>query len=167
MDANTAATGDAASSPQRKLRLGILVLAIIEVVNTVSDLSVFANLSEYDSGFAQQLLFVGVAIFPVCAIAAVVFAIKGNLRHAIMALAAIPVVAWFTDYLPALFIHGIEFMQGGFSGVFLSSPRWCFQRSRWSPWFWLIGTSGWCSPPFSPACRRSPVFCRSWLSGSG
>jgi hypothetical protein len=109
----------AASSPQRKLRIGVLAVAIFQSLYTLSNLTVFGDLSEYESTFAQWILFVGLAIFPVLAISALVFALSGDIRRAIMAIAAIPLVAWLTDDLPALFIHGIEFMQGGFGDLYL------------------------------------------------
>jgi hypothetical protein len=118
MDAETA-RHDPPPAQRSKLRFGVLAVAIFQSLYTLSSLSVFGDLSEYESTFAQWILFVGLAIFPPLAIAAVVFAVKGDIRRAIMAIAAIPIVAWVTDDLPALFIHGVEFLQGGFGDLYL------------------------------------------------
>lgn len=108
------------SPPSSKLRVAVIILAIVETLGTLSSLTVFGNLSEYrDGGFAQWLLIVGIGIYPILAIAALIFAIKGNLGRAIMAMAAIVIVTWFADHLPSIFIHGLEFLSGGISGLYL------------------------------------------------
>lgn len=109
------------SSPwERRLYVPILIVAILETLNALSNLVIFGDLSEYrDSGFAQWLLIAAVAIYPVPALAALIFAIKADLRRAVMALAAIVIVAWFMDYLPSFFVHGLEFLEGGITGLHL------------------------------------------------
>lgn len=97
------------SPPPTLLRIAVIVLALIKVVSSLSDLTAFANLSEYaGKGFAQYLLLAGLAIFPFLAIPALIFAFKGDPRRAIMALAAMVIVGFLTDSFPALFIHGLE-----------------------------------------------------------
>jgi exosortase/archaeosortase len=108
------------SPPSSKLRAAVIILAIVETLGTLSSLTVFGNLSEYrDSGFTQWLLIAGLGIYPILAIAALIFALKGNLDRAIMAIAAIVIVTWFADDLPSMFVHGLEFLMGGFGGLFL------------------------------------------------
>ena len=108
------------SPPSSKLRVAVIILAIVETLGTLSGLTVFGNLSEYrGNGFAQWLLIAGIGIYPILAIAALVFAIKGDVRRAIMAMAAIVIVTWFADYLPSMFTHGLEFLTGGISGLYL------------------------------------------------
>lgn len=101
----------AAASPPASglLRTAVIILAIIKVVSSLSNLSAFADMSEYaGKGFAQWLLLAGVAIFPFLAVAALIFAFKSDFQRAIMALAAIVIVGFLTNSLPALFIHGLE-----------------------------------------------------------
>jgi len=90
------------------LRIAVIILAMINTLASLIGLGVFADLAGYQNTFTQWLLFAGVAFFPVLAIAALIFALKGDLRRAIMALAAIVIVGFLTDSLPALFIHGLE-----------------------------------------------------------
>jgi len=94
------------------LRTATIILAIVETLAALSGVTVFGRLSEYGNSFAQWLMFIGLAIFPVLAIIALVFAIKGNIPRAIMAMAAIVIVQFLTDYLPGMFIHGLEFLHG-------------------------------------------------------
>lgn len=109
-----------ASPSSSKLRVAVIILAIVETLGTLSSLTVFGNLSEYrDSGFAQWLLIAGLAIYPILAVAALIFALKGDLARAIMAMAAIVIATWFADHLPSMFIHGLEFLTGGVNGLYL------------------------------------------------
>ena len=94
------------------LRAATIILAIVETAGALSGARVLGRLSEYGNSLPQQLLFVGLAIFPVLAIIALVFAIRGNVPRAIMAVAAIVIVQFFTDYLPDLFNHGMDFSRG-------------------------------------------------------
>jgi hypothetical protein len=108
------------SPPGSKLRVAVIVLAVIETLGSLSNLTVFGNLSEYrDGGFAQWVLIAGLVIFPILAIAALFFAIKGDIRRAIMAIAGVTIATWFTDHLPSMFIHGLEFLSGGVTGLYL------------------------------------------------
>jgi len=101
------------SPPGSKLRVAVIILAIIKTLGSLSSLTVFSDLSEYwDKGFAQWLILAGIAIFPVLAVAALILAIKGDVRRAIMAIAAIVILNFFTDHLPSMFIHGLE-LRGG------------------------------------------------------
>lgn len=100
-----------AASPQgwTLLRIAVVILAIIRVVSSLSALGAFTDLSEYaGKGFAQWLLLAGLAIYPFLAIPALFLAFKGDLRHAIMLLAAMVIVGFLTNSFPALFIHGLE-----------------------------------------------------------
>jgi exosortase/archaeosortase len=106
--------------PSSRLRVAVIIFAIVETIGTLARLSIFGDLSEYkDSGFAQWLLIAGIGIYPILAVAGLIFAIKGDLRRAIMALAAIVIVNWFMDDLPSMFMHGLEFLSGGFTGFHL------------------------------------------------
>src|SRR5437667_2956183 len=103
MDSNTdfdADTTNAHASRHRALRVFLIVIATIETVGSLSNLpGLFGGLSAISSGAAQWIINVGLAVLPVPALAALVFAWKGQLDHAIMAIAAIVLVIWIT-YLP-------------------------------------------------------------------
>jgi hypothetical protein len=96
--------------PRSKLRIAVIILALIKTVSSLSGLAGgVAAISEYaGNGFGQWLLFAGVAIFPILALAALIFAFKGDVGRAIMALAAIVIVGFLTDGIPSLFVHGLE-----------------------------------------------------------
>lgn len=96
----------AASSPPRWVRNGLLVLAIIELWGALSNLAVFANLSDYDSSLAQWMIFANVALAPVLAGAAVYLAAKRRLGPAIIALAAMAIADLLLVNVPSLFVHG-------------------------------------------------------------
>ena len=99
--------------PGTTLRIFVIVLGLIHTISALSGLSAFADLSEYaGKGFAQWLLLAGFAVFPFLAVAALVFAIKGDVRRAIMAIAMIVMVSFLTDQLPSMFIHGMD-LKGG------------------------------------------------------
>lgn len=98
-----------ASPPSSALRIAVIILALIKVISSLTDLGAFANMSEYaGKGFAQYLLLAGLAIYPFLAVPALIFAFKGDIRRAIMLLAAMVIVGFVTNSFPALFIHGLE-----------------------------------------------------------
>ena len=108
------------SLPAAKLRIAVIILAVMQALGSLSSLSVFGNLSEYvNNGFSQWLLLAGLAIFPVLAVASLFFAIKGDVRRAIMAIAAIVMATFMTDYLPSMFIHGLELRGGAATSLHL------------------------------------------------
>jgi hypothetical protein len=57
--------------------------------------------------FAQALASAKLVLAVVIAAAALAFAIIGRIRHAIIALAVLVLIAWLSD-LPSVFIHGLE-----------------------------------------------------------
>jgi hypothetical protein len=113
-------TDSPAPPTSTSLRVATLVVAVVETLGALFGLTSFRFLSEYQASFTQYLLFVGIAIFPFLAIAALIFAIKGDVRRAIMAMAAMVIVNFFTDELPSMFVHGLEFLGGwGFTQLSL------------------------------------------------
>ncbi len=106
------------SQPVGTLRIVIIVLALIAVCIALSGLSVFAYLAEFTgNGWAQWVRMIGRAILPFLAVLALVFAIRGDLCRAIMALAAIIIVGFFTDTVPFVITHGLEFASRGFTSL--------------------------------------------------
>jgi hypothetical protein len=59
-------------------------------------------------GFGGFLIKAHIASHPVLALAVLVFAAVGRVRHAIIALAAIVFMTWL-NYMPSVVLHGLEF----------------------------------------------------------
>jgi hypothetical protein len=58
--------------------------------------------------FAQGLNSIKLALSPLLAGTALVFAAGGNIRYAIFALAALTLAGWLLDSLPTIVIHGFK-----------------------------------------------------------
>lgn len=102
------------------LCIALVVVAAIVTVNVLSDLNVFFDPPEVPPRFrlAQWLLYAKIAIVPLPALAALVFAGLGRLRHAIVALAAILLLTFTLDDVPLVLLHGAELNAGGLSGLY-------------------------------------------------
>jgi hypothetical protein len=101
----------AASLPVSKLRIFLVILALIKTLGAISGLG--GALAAYyyyggSGGFAQWLLFAGAAALPFLAIAALVLAAKGDLPRAIMAIAIMIIIGFVADGLPGLLLHGLD-----------------------------------------------------------
>jgi hypothetical protein len=95
--------------PGITLRVVVIILALLHTIAELFGLSAFANLSEYaGNGWAQWLLLAGLAVFPFLAVAALIFAFRGDVRRAIMLIALIAIVTFVTDQLPSIFTHGMD-----------------------------------------------------------
>jgi hypothetical protein len=119
----------AADVPARrsKMRTPLLVVAAIETVSALSDLPII--FVDYEAAtpllaFAQYLTKTQIAAAVLIAIAALVFAIRDWLRHAIAALAILMLTGWIAD-VPSFFIHGLQ-LSGGFWGVVSFGPRFFY-----------------------------------------
>jgi hypothetical protein len=117
---------DAPAGPEQRrwLWFSLIALAAVVTLGAIYDFS--AIFYDYDSKtrlgmFAQWLTKVQLALAPPIAGAALVFAIIGRLRHAIIALAAFILVDWICD-TPSFAIHGVEFA-GGFVGLELFTAQ--------------------------------------------
>ena len=125
MDADTRAQG-VPSSSSRGLRALILSVAIIESIEALTGLPVLlGDLSEIPGpGLGGWTIIASLVMRPVFAIAALVLAIRGQMRNAVLALAAVVLVNWF-NMLPSVVLHGLEFRGSGSlyaSAHFLLSP---------------------------------------------
>lgn len=109
---------DAAPAP-RMLGLRtvlIIILALIEACWGLSDApTLFGDMSHIGAGIGGGLVKAHLAAHPVLAIAAIVFAAMGRVRHAIIALGTIIIMAWLSD-MPSVVAHGLEF-KSAFSAV--------------------------------------------------
>ena len=108
---------DAAPAPRMLgLRTVLIILALIEACWGLSDApTLFGDLSHIGPGIGGGLVKAHLAAHPVLAIAAIVFAAMGRVRHAIIALGTIIIMAWLSD-MPSVVAHGLEF-KGAFSAV--------------------------------------------------
>jgi len=116
----TATDSNTAPPPQRRgLRVFLIVIALIETVGSLTNLpGVFGGgLPALGSGFGKWIIAAGLAILPVPSIAALVFAIKGRLDRAIMAIAVIVLVIWIS-YLPTVIALPAQFAGSGLSGAY-------------------------------------------------
>lgn len=115
----TAAADTAAPEPvlpMMGLRIALIVLAAVETVLGISDAPVlFGDMSHIGSGIGSGLIKAHLAAHPVLALAAIVFAAMGRVRHAIIALGAIIIMTWLSD-MPSVVGHGLAF-KSAFSAV--------------------------------------------------
>ncbi len=101
---------DATAAPPvaKWLRPGLIAVAAIELLNSVSDLAVFATLPEEDRSPAHWLIFADVALQPILALVAAYAALTGRLRIAIMALASMAIVELFLRNIPLMGPSGLD-----------------------------------------------------------
>ena len=98
------------------LRIVLIVLALIEAWLGLSDApTLFGDMSHIGSGIGGGLVKAHLAAHPVLAIAAIVFAAMGRVRHAIIALGTIIIMTWLSD-MPSVVTHGLAF-KSAFSAV--------------------------------------------------
>lgn len=107
----------AASAPRLLgLRIVLIVLALIEAGLGLSDVPVlFGDMSHIGSGLGGGLVKAHLAAHPVLAVAALMFAAAGRVRHAIIALGTIIIMGWLSD-MPSVVLRGLEF-KSAFSAV--------------------------------------------------
>ena len=91
--------------------MSLLLIAAIELLDALS--SVQGIFTEYHHETASLRVAQGVnsiklALSPLLAGAALVFAARGNLRYAIFALAGLTLAGWLLDSLPTIVIHGFK-----------------------------------------------------------
>jgi hypothetical protein len=106
----TIASTDAAPS-YRWLRVFLVLIAALEFLDALSGVHNIFTDYHHDTTllrFAQALTSVSLALSPVLAGAALIFAALGNIRRAILALAALVLAVWLLDGLPSIAIHGIK-----------------------------------------------------------
>ncbi len=119
----TLAASPAPSAP-RWLRVLLIAVALLDTLVALSSVpAIFYDYGDQTPlvAAAQTLNKAQLAIAPFLAGAALWFAIRHELRHAIVALAAAMVVAWITE-LPSIAIHGME-LSADLPGMFLFARR--------------------------------------------
>ncbi len=112
--------GEPAESVPAPRRLGLrgvlIILAMIEAGLGISDApTLFGDMTHIGSGIGSGLIKAHLAAHPLLALAAIVFAAMGRVRHAIIALGTIIIMAWLSD-MPSVVVRGFE-LKGTFSIV--------------------------------------------------
>ena len=100
--------------PHRWLQNLLIVVAASEALGTLTSLPgiVIFFTDDFPTAllrFAQALLSVKLALAPFLAVPAFMFALKGRLREATLALAALLLLTWLLDDTTSFAIHGFEF----------------------------------------------------------
>jgi hypothetical protein len=112
--AATADTIPPATRPRHlALRIILIIAAIIEAFDALSSVSIlFGDMSEIPGpGLGGFLIKAHIATHLPLALAALVFAATGRVRHAIIALGAVVAMTWL-NYMPSVVLHGLEFNSG-------------------------------------------------------
>jgi hypothetical protein len=107
----TIADTDTTLPPYRWLRAGLILVAALELLDALSGVqNIFTDYQHPTAllRFAQTLTSIKLALAPVFAGAALIFAALGNVRRAILALAALALTAWLLDDLWSIPFHGLE-----------------------------------------------------------
>ena len=98
--------------PHHWLRLALFLIAAVELLDALSIVkNIFTDYHHTTAllRFAQALTSVKLALAPLAAGAALVLAVLGRVRHAILALAALLLLTWLLDDVWSIPIHGLEF----------------------------------------------------------
>jgi succinate dehydrogenase hydrophobic anchor subunit len=107
---STFADKDTAPS-DRWLRLLLVLVAALEFLDALSGVQNVFTDYHHDTTllrFAQALTSINLALAPLLAGAALIFAASGNIRYAIQALAAMTLVAWVLDSLPSIVLRALR-----------------------------------------------------------
>jgi hypothetical protein len=92
------------------LRILLIIVAVIQAFEGLSSASILlGDISEIPGpGIGGAIIKLHLATHPVLALAALIFAGIGYVRHAIMALGAVVLMTWL-NYMPSVVLHGLEF----------------------------------------------------------
>lgn len=117
----SADTATGASPSHRWVQAGLVIVTAAELLDALFSVQSDYHLETDLLRFAQRLTTIKLALSPLLAGAALVFAALGNIRYAIFALAALTLTGWALDSLPSIVIHGFKpsFDFGGMEEFFL------------------------------------------------
>ena len=104
-------TAAAAPSSHRWARVGIVLIAAIELLDALSSVQGIFTDYHHETAllrFAQGLNSIKLALSPLLACSALFFAARGNIRYAVFALAALTLAGWLLDSLPTIIVHGFK-----------------------------------------------------------
>ena len=102
---------DSTPAPRRLgLRVVLILMAALEAYDGLSSVFIlFGDMSEIPGpGFGGFLIKAHIASHPVLALAAILFAVIGRVRYAIIALGAVVIMTWL-NYMPSVVRHGFGF----------------------------------------------------------
>lgn len=121
MTVNIGTTAEAATGTgvPKWVRALLFAAAVVETVGGLTGLTLFSDFHEYEASPAQWAIFAYLAVAPVLAIPALYFVSKGNLRYAIVLLAAITLAALLLDTLPTVLVQGLSSFGVGLVPVYL------------------------------------------------
>jgi hypothetical protein len=94
----------------RWLRLLLVLVAALEFLDALSGVQNIFIDYHHDTTllrFAQTLASINLALAPLFAGAALIFAALGKIRYAILALAAVTLATWILDSLPSIALRGV------------------------------------------------------------
>jgi hypothetical protein len=126
----TIAADAQARPPGRWLQTLLIVVAAGEALGALSDIPGVIVVFTVDFPtallhFAQVLLSVKYALAPFISVPAFIFAVKGRLRAATLALAALLLLTWLLDDTTSLAIHGPE-LSASFGGTIVFAHHFVF-----------------------------------------
>ena len=98
------------------LRILLIIVAVLEALDGLSSATtLLGDMSEIPGpGIGGAIIKLHLATHPVLALAALLLAAVGRVRHAIIALGAIMVMTWL-NYMPSVVLHGLDF--GGVGAI--------------------------------------------------
>ncbi len=104
--------------PHPRLRMVLLIVALIEALSALSNLTVLYAGAPDIPGTSPGGLLISATILlaPIFAVAAFVFAVRDRIGRAIMALAGLVLLDWLS-FLPSVANHWQDFPSPGFGGV--------------------------------------------------
>lgn len=113
-------SADTAPAPSQRhlgLRIVLIIVAIVEALDALSSVSIlFGDMSQIPGpGIGGTIIKAHIATHLPLALAALIFAATGHVRHAIIALGAVIAMTWL-NYMPSVVLHGLEF-DSGFSAL--------------------------------------------------
>ena len=97
--------------PHRWLRVVLVLIAALEFLDALSGVqNIFTDYHHPTAflRFAQTLTSIKLALAPVIAGAALIYAALGKVRHAILAVAALEITTWLLEDVWSIPIHGLE-----------------------------------------------------------
>ncbi len=118
----------ASPAPHRWLRLALVVVAALELLDALTSMhNIFTDYHHETAllRFAQALTSVQLALAPFITAAAFLLALRGRLRGAILALAALALMVWLLDDVSTIAIHGFEF-SADFGGMVVFAHHFVF-----------------------------------------
>jgi hypothetical protein len=100
------------------LRLILIIVAIAKLTSALGGLAVLLDGDPTVPGTSWSGLVISavIALSPLLALAALVFAIRGPIARAIIAIAGLALLDWLS-YVPSVIMHWSEFPDPGFAGA--------------------------------------------------